>query len=272
MTRKELSKQLALAGIENADTEATLLFSHFGGISLAEILASPHLSLDTPLFLLAVARRLAREPLAHILGFAEFFRETYTVTPDVLVPRPDTECLVEHAVRLLPNGAHFADLCTGSGCVAISVLCNRKDTSADAIDVSEKALLVATENAVQNGVPSRIRFIKKDLLALPLAPEGPYHAILSNPPYIPKRDMETLAPEVQREPALALDGGEDGMTFYRRFLSAFRGNLLPGGFFLFEIGYDQKTAIECLAAECGMTATVYPDYGGRPRVAEIRER
>ncbi len=269
MTRRELIEKLVLAGIEAADVEATLLFSYFGGITAAECMASPLLSLDTPLFLLAVERRLAREPLAHILGYTDFYKETYHVTPDVLVPRPDTECLVEHAIHLLPRSARFADLCTGSGCVAISVLASRKDTTADAMDVSERALLVAAQNAVQNGVPSRVRFLRKDLLCEPLC-EGPYHAILANPPYIPKKELKALSPEVQREPAIALDGGEDGMVFYRRFLRDFTSSLLPDGFFLFEIGFDQGDAICALAGECGMTATVFPDYGGRDRVALVR--
>ena len=194
----------------------------------------------------------------------------YLVTPDVLIPRPDTECLVEYAVRNLPRGARFADLCTGSGCIAISTLANRPDTSAVAVDISEKALAVARENAARNRVSDRIAFLCADVLSpLPVAALGKLDAILSNPPYIAREIIETLAPEVRREPLLALDGGKDGLDFYRAML-AYLPTLVPNGMILFEIGYDQEIAITRLAEDAGLACEVRRDYGENPRVAILR--
>ena len=270
MTRRELVCLLKENGVPDAEVDASLLFRHFGGVSAAFLLANRDFSLDSPAFLAAVKRRAAREPLAYILGEAPFYKECYTVSPDCLVPRFDTELLVERATALLPPRAHFADLCTGSGCVAISTLCRRGDTTADAYEISEGALRLAADNAAKNGVLSRMQLYPSDLLQASL-PHGLYDAILSNPPYIPTAALDALAPEVQKEPRIALDGGRDGLLFYRHFLTAFRDSLKENGFFLFEIGYDQGDALRTLAEDGGYSFTLYRDAGGNARVVLLQK-
>lgn len=251
----EIAVRYALqeAGIENAAHEARLLTEAFRGEALAT----------------AVARRTSREPLQYILGEWGFWRETYEVSPDCLVPRPDTEHLVERAIALLPEGARFADLCTGSGCVAISTLCSRPDTTALAVDLFPRTLALATRNAARNGVAERVQLLQADVLQAPPS-VGEFDAILSNPPYIQRSVVDTLSDEVLREPRAALDGGEDGLDFYRAILTAWRKTLRTGGFFLFEIGYDQGEALRALAREMGLGAEVFRDYGGNDRVVLIR--
>ena len=252
MTRQEVKAALIAAEIENADGEAALLCEAFSGEALRE----------------ALQKRCAHYPLQYILGKWYFWRECYTVTPDCLIPRPDTEHLVERAIVKLPQGAEFLDLCTGSGCVAISVLASRPDTTATAVDLFEPTLALAAENATQNGVRERVRFLQADVLKPPTL-EGRFHAILSNPPYIQNEVVPTLSTEVGYEPAAALCGGADGLDFYRSILSSWRSLLAPGGFFLFEIGYDQADALRDLAKEQGLRAEVFRDYGGNDRVVLI---
>ncbi|MBQ2718744.1 MAG: peptide chain release factor N(5)-glutamine methyltransferase [Clostridia bacterium] len=268
MKLSELRAALSSYGIPEADTEARLLFTHCTGLTPAELLGTDPAA-DDAILLPLLSRRAAREPLAYILGSAPFYRGELAVGEGCLVPRADTERLVELAVSALPRGAHFADLCTGSGAIAVSVLYDRPDTTAVGIDVSEAALAFAEENARRLGVLDRLTLRRADLLRE--TPEGRFDAILANPPYIPTADLATLAPELAYEPALALDGGEDGLCFYRRLLS-FTDALLPGGFFLLECGYDQKDALAALAEERGMSFAPYYDYGKNFRGGLLRPR
>ncbi len=267
MTLSELTHTLTSCGIEDAAWEARLLFSRIGAFSPASLIGGDPSS-DSPALQEAVERRKRREPLQYIIGDVEFCHETYRVTPDCLIPRPDTELLVEHAVRLLPSGAHFADLCTGSGCIAISTLAARTDTHADAYDISEGALYLTRENAIRNRVASRLTVMQRDLLATPV--DGVYDAILSNPPYIPPRVIDTLAPEIGYEPRIALDGGEDGMDFYRAILEHNLSHLAAHGVIIFEIGYDQADAITCLAVSHGLSCRIERDLGGNDRLAILK--
>lgn len=275
MTRAEIEAHLAAAGIEEAREEAMLLFTHFAGICRASALAERDARCADPALLAAISRRAGGEPLAYILGICYFCNEEYEVTPDVLIPRADTERLVEAAVARLPQGGRFADLCTGSGCVAISTLAARPDAVCDAFDVSPTALAVATRNAVRNGVENRVRFHECDLLTVPVCCENPifarapYDLILSNPPYLSASEMAARDKSVLSEPTLALDGGEDGLVFYRRFLDAFSSLLAPDGAFLFEIGWGQGDALRTLGKERGFTVEILKDYGGRDRVAVL---
>jgi release factor glutamine methyltransferase len=263
MTLRDICARLASAGIEDAAGEARLLFCHFASLSPAALLADPDADCRAPALEDALRRREAREPLAYILGEVGFYGEVYTVGPDVLIPRSDTECLVEEAIRLLPPHSRFADLCTGSGCVAISILCHRPDLTADAFDVSPAALCVARENARRNGVAERVRFLERDILQH--FPEERYAAIVSNPPYIAAGVIPALSPEVQREPHIALDGGEDGLVFYRAMLKhRHRGTPL-----LWEIGYDQEEDVRRLAEEAGLSLRILRDLGGNVRVAHL---
>ena len=215
----------------------------------------------------ALNRYRQGEPLAYILGEQYFWRYRFTVTPDVLIPRPDTERLVEIALGNLPRGGRFADLCTGSGAIALSICADRTDLVCDAADISEAALAVAKGNAHDLGVADRVRFHLADLLAEdPLC--GLYDAILSNPPYIPAADIAAY-PSLAYEPQIALDGGEDGMDFYKALIVRFGEHLKEEGCFLFEIGYNQGDAIRQLAKERGYTCTVTKDWGGNDRVAKL---
>lgn len=215
----------------------------------------------------ALARYEAGEPLAYLLGEQYFWRYRFTVTPDVLIPRPDTERLVETALSNLPQNGRFADLCTGSGAIVLSVAADRPDLTADALDISAPALAVAQTNADALAVGDRVRLHLADLFCDdPL--EGVYDAILSNPPYIPAADIAHY-PSLAYEPQIALDGGKDGMDFYRAILCRFAHHLKDGGCFLFEIGYDQGEAIRTLGAAHGYDCTVIRDYGGNDRVAKL---
>lgn len=207
------------------------------------------------------------KPLAYITGEQAFYDLVFSVDERVLIPRPDTERLVEKALSLLPAGASFADLGTGSGCVAVTVLHHRKDVTALALDKSEGALAVAQKNAEAAGVLDRLRLLHGDMLENPLGNER-FALILSNPPYIPQKDMAAY-PSLAYEPQEALVGGEDGLDFYRCLLKDYRGNLAENGAFLLEIGYDQKKAILALAAQYGYEGEVYKDYGGNDRVAYL---
>lgn len=272
MTYKQICAQLESAGIENAQAEAGLLLEHYCGVGASELLFRKNENFSCDALEHAIRRRMQREPLQYLLGEWEFFGMRFSVSPDCLIPRADTEVLVEKAIALLPKGAHFADFCTGSGCIVTAVLANRPDTTAVAVDAFENTLEMARKNCAANGVAGRAELALLDLLQ-PL--DGvfaqKFDCILSNPPYIPTEVVKGLAPELAHEPRVALDGGTDGMRFYKHFLSQSEHVLKSGGFWLFEIGYDQEQAIRALASELGFSCTVERDLGGNPRVAIIRK-
>lgn len=257
MKLSELTSLFRKAGIAEADTEARILFSHIEKMPYSSLFGCDPQG-KSPLLSEAAALRVGGEPLAYVIGEAPFFRQSYIVNRDCLIPRFDTERLVEEAVRRLPAGARFIDLCTGSGAIAISILCEREDTSAVAVDISKGALAAASQNALRYGVCDRLTLLECDLLKQ--TPQGRFDAILSNPPYIESAVLPTLSPEVQREPRVALDGGEDGLVFYRRFMD-FLPLLNEHGFFLFECGYDQSEALCRLAEEASLRFTPFYDYG-----------
>ncbi len=266
MRLSEVVKQLERAGIENARGEALILFRHY--TSLPEYvlrLDDPEVSEEE--LLRAIERRTAREPLQYILGECPFFDEVYLVTPAVLIPRADTELLVETVIDVLSEGAHLLDLCTGSGCVGISSLLHTKNTKAALVDLSPDALAVAKENVAKYHLGERVELIEMDILRD--FPEGEYDCIASNPPYIPETEWKTLAPEIFAEPKMAFVANEDGMAFYRAILANGRAHLRAGGCFAFEIGYNQEKKIKTLAREFGLFAEVRHDLGGNPRVAYI---
>lgn len=266
MTYGELCRRLFNGGVEDAYGEAAILAEQLCLVSRAFL--APEKPLAHPLLEDAVARRISGEPLQYILGEWDFFGETYRVTPDCLIPRPDTEVLVERAIKLLPKNARFADLCTGSGCIAISTLAHRPDCTAHAVDLFPKTVALARENAERNGVEDRLTLSVADVLdPTTLAGEPLFDAILSNPPYIRTEVIDTLARELFREPRAALDGGEDGLIFYRTIVKNFSSRLTDSGFFLFEIGYDQEEDIKQIASQNGFLCTVEKDLGGNPRVA-----
>lgn len=216
-----------------------------------------------------LARREAGEPIQYILGEAEFYGLLFRVTPAVLIPRPETEHLVEKALLLVQDDAalRIADVGTGSGALAVTLAAQFQQAQVAAIDLSSEALAVAQENAALNGVAGRIRFFAGDLLA-PVADER-FDLIVSNPPYIPEEDRATLAVEVRaHEPELALFAGADGLDIYRRLIPAAFAALEPGGWLLLEIGYGQSEAIAALMAAAGFGEVGFTaDLQGIPRVA-----
>ena len=271
---RTLTDTLAREGIDEPSFEASLLLERFAGVAYATLMTERDRLYDVPELEAAVARRLTREPLQYILGEWEFMGCLFSVNPDCLIPRPDTEILVETAIRVLPQNAHVVDLCTGSGCIAVSTLVHRPDVTADALELYPKTLALAVENAARNGVSRRFTPVEADLLDRgkdQLISRAPYDAILSNPPYIPTADIRDLSPEVHKEPMAALDGGEDGLIFYRAILRDYAPMVKPGGYILLEMGYDQATALQELAAAYLPHANVeiLRDLGGNDRVTKI---
>ena len=269
MRLSEAAKRLAEAGIEDARIEARTLFSVFGGLSLADMIGCDPIS-DDPRLVEAVMKREKREPLQYIIGRVDFYRESYKVSPDCLIPRQDTEILVDLAVRMIPEGERFIDLCTGSGCVAISTLKNTKNTTAVALDLSKGALSLARENAELNGVSDRLTLIEGDVLKECIA--GEFFAVLSNPPDVTDTAYTALEPELYFEPRMALVGtDEDGAGFYRRIIELYSCAIKDGGFIALEIGYDQATPLITAAAEHGMRCEIIKDLSGNDRVALLRK-
>ena len=217
-----------------------------------------------------VQRRNTREPLEYILGKAWFFGLCFDVTSDCLIPQADTEIVCEKLIARLKNGARFADICTGSGCIALAALSNTKDTTAVGYDISAEALSVAKQNAKKLGLQDRFSAQRADVFSPDfLDGEEPFDLIVSNPPYIETAVIETLSPEVQREPHIALDGGTDGLDFYRRLLNVCPAHIKKGGALLFEIGYDQREALEALCKAHGFPCEFYRDFGGNDRVCAV---
>ncbi len=271
MTLSEAARILAEAGIEDTRAEARLIFSEIGGISLA-LLVGGDPSCDSEDVASAVHRRAKREPLQYILGEVGFYNERYYVTPDCLIPRPDTECLVSCAVEALPEGALFADLCTGSGCVGISTLCAREDTRCVAVDISGEAARIAVKNAERNRACERFSVIVCDLLKSDPLGDMLFDAVLSNPPYIPRDVYLGLEKEIFFEPEIAFVGGESGGIFYERLIPLALSHLKDGGFIALEIGYDQGDLLRDLGERNGLDCRIISDLGGKDRVAVLRRK
>lgn len=204
---------------------------------------------EVDLFKELIDRRLKREPSQQIIGEEEFWGLSFKVTKDVLIPRPETQFLVKEALKeakKLSPEVKIIDLCTGSGCIAVSMAVELPESKVYAIDISGKALVVAGENAKKHGVNKRITFLEGDILD-PMESLGLKEKIdlfLSNPPYVSKKMMEELQPEIEMyEPMLALSGGEDGFDYYRRIIPEAAAYLKPGGYLILEIGYGQCDVI-----------------------------
>lgn len=264
MRLSEAIHRLTDAGVPDPRDEARALFCAVGGYSPAALLGADP---DCPSARLtaAVERRALREPLGYILGEVAFYGESYLVNRDCLIPRADTECLVEAAIARLPRGATFLDLCCGSGCIALSVLAHTEGTRAIAVDLSSGALAIAKQNAARLGLTDRIDFYEAD--ARDFQPPATVDAVLCNPPYVADRVYDTLAPEIAYEPRMAFLGGEDGGDFYRALLPHSLPLLSPDGFLAFEIGYDQAPLLHTLARAEGLALQLLRDLGGRDRVA-----
>jgi release factor glutamine methyltransferase len=269
MKLSEAIRLLKEAGVPDAEFDAREIFSHIGGIP-KYMLAGPTAESSSEAVFKALERRVNREPLGYIIGEVSLYREAYKVTPAVLIPRPDTEVLIDFGVRNISEGGNLLDICTGSGCVAISTLANTKNTTAYAIDISAEALAIAKENAERNGVGARLRLIEAD--ALEYKTDMQFDAILSNPPYIAENVYKTLQKEIFFEPEIAFVGGDDGLEFYRALTAKYKNNLKDGGFIAYEIGYDQADSLCKIAEENGMSCQIIKDLGGNDRVSVLRKK
>ena len=217
-----------------------------------------------------VRRRQEGESVAYVTGEKEFWGLPFKVTADVLVPRPDTETLVEAALERLPRdqARRVLDIGTGSGAIAVAIAKSRPQTVVWATDVSPAALAIARHNAERNGV--NVNFAEGHLLD-PVAQEAPFDVIVSNPPYIPTADIAGLADEVKREPMLALDGGQDGLHVIRELVTAAKVHLAQGGWLLLELGQGQANAVRELCLGAGLQSpVVLKDLAGVERVVGAR--
>ena len=267
---------LNAAGIDQPALEAAWLLEHVLQVSPLMQRLNPERRMtnsECDRVRALVARRANREPLQYLLGTQEFCGREFRVTPSVLIPRPESELLVEEAIRRCAHNpsATIVDVGTGSGCLAVSVALALPAVRVSAIDISPDALAVARANMVQHEVESRIECFLGDLLA-PLSDDAWAHqadVILSNPPYIADRELSALQPEVRdSEPRSALAGGRDGMDVHRRLLQQAPAYLKPGGVLLIEVGMGQAAAV-CRQAEASgwfRTASVLRDQGGIDRV------
>ena len=261
-------------GVDSPRLDAEVLLSHILKCDRIHL----YVNFDRPLvgeelssFRQMVKARAQRMPVAYILGEKEFMGHSFRVTPDVLIPRPDTEILVEEAIRLLAEkeAPRIVDIGTGSGAILLSVLKGTEGSTGVAVDLSPAALAVAKSNGERLGLAGRAEFRLGDLYA-PV--DGLFDAILSNPPYIPVRDMKGLSPEVKQEPEMALVGGADGLDFYRRLIDEAPRYLKEGGIVLFEVGIYQAQDVAELGKRRGFSAQrILPDYAGIDRVVVLSD-
>ena len=269
MTYRECIKLLESSGVESARFDASVIFEKLFGVSKAELPLIMDKNFDSEELSLLVSRRISGEPLQYIIGEWEFYGLSFDVNENCLCPRGDTELLVDLAIKLLPEKSEFLELCTGSGCIPVSVCKNRPDVKGKATDLFPKTLEIAKRNAEKNRVADKIDFVLADLFDVDMWQGQSFDAILSNPPYIPTKDIEDLSKEVKREPLVALDGGEDGLDFYRVIVGRYGKYLKNNGKMILEIGFDQGEALRMLAKEAGFECKIYKDFGGNDRVAII---
>jgi len=259
------------AGIAGARLEAQILLAHVLGCSRVQL----YTGFDKPLgeaelatYRALIKRRLAGEPVSYLVGETEFWGLPFHIEPSVLVPRPDTETVIEVARSARPDRAapcRILDLCTGSGVIAVSLAREYPAAQVVATELSPPAAALARRNAARNAVADRVDVREGDLFA-PVSGER-FDVIASNPPYIASSVIPTLPAEVRREPVIALDGGRDGLAFYDRICDAAREHLAAGGVLVVEHGYDQADAVGARLAAAGFTGVaLVHDLGKNPRV------
>ena len=256
-TWKSGRERLEAAGIDQPVIDARLLLEAAAGVTRVEIITDPHRMLTGDQMAVYdgyVERRLRREPVSHILGRKGFWKIMLGVTRDVLTPRPDTEVIVDEALKAFPEFMAFnvLDLGVGSGAILLAILAERPAARGLGIDISEEALAVARENAANLDLNTRVALLRGDWTAG--LGEATFDLVVSNPPYIATAEIETLDPEVRdHEPRLALDGGPDGLDPYRILAPEILRVLKPGGMFAVEIGHTQSADVEALFKAAGAT-------------------
>lgn len=260
-------EQLQKAGITDAELDARLLLEFICHTDRNALYAHGDQEIEDEKmqdFLQLIEKRAVHIPLQHLTGEHNFMGLDFLVNEHVLIPRQDTEILVEEIMRDLHDGIRILDMCTGSGCILLSLLHYSNDCSGVGVDVSEDALAVARQNADRLAEKQAV-FIQSDLFE---KVEGSFDLIVSNPPYIRSQEIAGLMPEVrEHEPHLALDGKDDGLHFYREIIKGAMPHLKRGGQLFFEIGYDQGEAVQALLAANGYTEiAVVKDYAGLDRV------
>ncbi|MEN3333183.1 MAG: release factor glutamine methyltransferase [Blastocatellia bacterium] len=277
----EGARRLERTGASEARRTAGVLLAHRLDVDRTHLLMHPEQAIseeDYKTFLQMIERRAAGDPLQYITGHQEFYKLDFLVTPAVLIPRPETEFLVERVLALIGEAQQTAplivDVGTGSGCIAVTLAVEIPGARLIATDLSGAALAVAGQNAARHGVSTRVEFYEGDLLA-PLAAlgiENEVDVLACNPPYIAANQPELVQREVRdHEPHTALFGGDDGLSFYRRLLTEGLGYVRPGGYLVCEIGYTQLDAIKELVAAFGwQLVDVTHDLQSIPRTLTIR--
>lgn len=273
---RDTAVALTSAGIDNVRFEARLLLGHAAGLGVEQLIArggDPAPARVVTAMRELTARRVRREPMAYILGEREFWGLPFKVSPAVLVPRPDSETLIEAALDLLPGRERplrVLDLGVGSGCLLLTLLKEYPEATGVGMDASEAALVIAGENAASLGVAARTRLVPGDWRKAGWADllDGPFDLLVSNPPYIVTDTISALMPEVaNHEPRLALDGGADGLAAYRIIAAASPRLIAPGGWALVEGGEGQATDISRIFAAAGLSPQIpRKDLAGVERV------
>lgn len=270
LTEGSSALSLALEEEREAQLDARLLLEHVCGTSLQTLLLDgerPVTESEAVLYRDLLRRRCSREPLAYILGKWDFMGLEFGVSSDVLIPEQDTENLVEEVMREVCDGDRILDLCTGSGCILLSLLNYSNGSTGVGTDLSEGAIAVAKENALKLGLSERCDWKAGDLFEA-VDPGEKFDIIVSNPPYIRSETIGELAPEVRiHEPRMALDGGDDGLHFYKRIIPEAADYLRTGGMLFLEIGYDQAEQVGALMKDAGYyEVRTIKDYGGNDRI------
>ena len=276
---RDAAVALAAAGIDNVRFEARLLLAHAAGLSAEQLIArgaEPAPAAVAERLRELAARRVLREPMAYILGEREFWGLPFKVSPAVLVPRPDSETLIEAALALMPDRQRpwrIVDLGLGSGCLLLTLLREYPAARGVGLELSEEALAVAQANAEALDVAARARLVSGDWRQPDWQQRlgGPFDLLVSNPPYIEAAAIERLMPEVARfEPRLALDGGPDGLAAYRYIATAAAALMASSGHLLVEIGAGQALETSKIFASAGLVAPVcWKDLGGIDRVISL---
>lgn len=275
--RRALADAFRAAGLDSPELDARLLIGHALDLDRTALAASAGRELsaaEARAIETIKQRRLAREPVAHILGAWEFWGLPLRVTPATLVPRPETETIVELALTTIDEGGprtralRIADLGTGTGALLLALLSELPNAFGIGTDMSADALTVAHGNAEQLGLAARARFVRCDFGA---ALAGGFDLVVSNPPYIPAGDIDALPPEVKRDPRTALDGGGDGLACYRSIAADAKRLVAPGGSLVMELGIGQERAVANLVKAAGLSPwPAKPDLSGIPRALGAR--